>query len=50
MHFFVKARGLTNKMTLNRNMMGRRRLIRCFKIGIQSIKKETEEAEAAEKW
>lgn len=46
----MKARGLTNKMTLNRNFMGRRQLIRYFRIGVESIKIETEEAEAVEKW
>lgn len=46
----MKARGLTKKMTLNRNWVGRRQLIKCFRIGVQSMKIETEEAEAAEKW
>lgn len=50
MHFLMKARGLTNNITLNRNLMGRKQLIRCFRIGIQNIKKETEEGEAVEKW
>lgn len=39
MHFLMKARGLTNSITLNRNSMGRKQLIRCFRIGIQNIKK-----------
>lgn len=46
----MKARGLTNKITLNRNLMARKQLIRCFRIGIQNIKKETEEGETVEKW